>query len=73
MTAQTEQVLREAMNLPVTERAALAERILASFDSASQDAVDAAWAAEAEDRIAAYDRGEIGSIDADEVFKKIGQ
>ena len=71
MTPQSEQVLREALGLPPIDRAELVEQILASFEFPARQDIDAAWAQEAEDRIDAYERGEIGSSPANRVFKDI--
>ncbi len=73
MTPQSEQILREVLNLPPMERAELVERILASFEFPARKDIDAAWAQEAEDRIDAFERGEIGSSPASQVFKEIDQ
>jgi len=43
------------------ERAELVEQIFLSFDFPSRNENDALWAKEAEDRIDAYDRGDIKS------------
>jgi len=64
MTAQAQQVLEEAVGLPPIERAELVESILASFDFPPRKEIDAMWAQEAENRIDAYDRGELASIPA---------
>jgi len=69
MTPQSEQILREALGLPPIDRAELVEQILASFEFPAREDIDAAWAQESEDRIDAYERGEIGSSPASEVFK----
>lgn len=71
MTPESQQVLREALDLPPVDRAELVEQILASFEFPARREIDAAWAREVEDRIDAYERGEIGSAPADEVFKEI--
>jgi putative addiction module component (TIGR02574 family) len=71
MTPQSEQILREVLNLPPMERAELAERILASFEFPARKDINAAWAREAEDRIDAFERGEIGSLPASQVFREI--
>ncbi len=77
MTDRGNQLLRDALELPPAERAELAERMLNSLDSVSQREIDAAWAAEVEDRIDAYDRGEMPTIPAEEVYrnwrKRLGQ
>jgi putative addiction module component (TIGR02574 family) len=71
MTPQSEQILREALDLPHIDRAELVEQILASFEFPGRKDIDAAWGREAEDRIDAYKRGEIGSSPASEVFREI--
>jgi putative addiction module component (TIGR02574 family) len=71
MMAQSRQILRDALNLSPTDRAELVEQLLASFDFPARQEIDAAWAKEAEDRIDAYERGEIEAIPASDVFKEI--
>jgi putative addiction module component (TIGR02574 family) len=71
MTAESKKVLEGALALPPTERAVLIEEILSSFDFPSRKGVDALWAKEAEDRIDAYERGEMRSVPAQEVFDRI--
>jgi putative addiction module component (TIGR02574 family) len=71
MTIHAQQVLEKAVGLPPIERAELVESILASFDFPSRAEIDAAWAQEAEDRIDAYDRGDVTGIPAAKVFEKI--
>ena len=71
MTERTSQLLREALALPADERAELVDRVLDSLDSEARRAVDDAWAAEAEDRIDAYDRGDLASSPASDVFARL--
>ena len=73
MTQSDEQVFRLALNLPPMERAALVEQLLRSFDSEPTITVkiEAAWAAESRDRMAAYERGEMTARPIDEVFMEI--
>ena len=71
MTTQSEQVLHEALDLPPVERAELVEQILASFNFPARKEIDDLWAKEAEDRIDAYERGEIGAVPIKQVFEKI--
>ncbi len=68
MSGKSTQVLEEALLLPPLERAELAERVLTSLDSSSQDEIDRLWAQEAEERLDAYERGEIKAISAMEVL-----
>jgi putative addiction module component (TIGR02574 family) len=70
MTARAEQVLTEALSLPPSERAQLAERLFSSLDI-SQEELDCLWAQEADSRIDAYDRGDIKAISASDVFKNL--
>ncbi|MGD2085756.1 MAG: addiction module protein [Candidatus Aminicenantes bacterium] len=71
MTVQTKQIFEEALGLPASEKALLADQLLASLDLASSNSIDEMWAREAENRIDAYERGEIKAIPAKEVFEKI--
>jgi putative addiction module component (TIGR02574 family) len=73
MTPQGQQVLRDALDLPPIDRAELIEQILASFECPARQEIDAAWAQEAEARIDAYERGEIGAAPASEVFRELDQ
>jgi hypothetical protein len=65
---KTDEILRAALALPQEARAELADKLLLSLDDADQDEIDARWAREAEDRISAFERGEISAIPGDEVF-----
>lgn len=71
MTVESQQVLREALDLPPVERAELVEEILASFNFPDRQEIDALWAREAEDRINAYDVGKINTTSAKNVFDRI--
>jgi putative addiction module component (TIGR02574 family) len=62
-------ILEQALALSLKDRAALVEKLLSSLDQ-PDPAIDGLWAKEAEDRINAYDDGEIESIPAEDVFKK---
>jgi putative addiction module component (TIGR02574 family) len=73
MTSQSQKILTEALDLSPTERAELVEQILASFEFPARKDIDAAWAQEAEDRIDAYERGEISSSPSDKVIKEINK
>jgi putative addiction module component (TIGR02574 family) len=71
MPKHAESILAEALELPPVERAELVESILSSFEFQSRKAIDMLWALEAEDRIDAYDRGEMAAIPAKDVFAEI--
>lgn len=69
MAEATQTLSAEAIKLSPTERLELVDRILSSLD-APDPAVDALWAKEAEDRLAAYRRGEIRAIPLADVLAK---
>jgi len=73
MTAVTERILKDALDLLPVERAELIEKLFQSFDSAASNTFDAAWAEEFESRFEAYDRGEIKASLAEDVFARINQ
>jgi putative addiction module component (TIGR02574 family) len=67
------QILKDALSLPATERIALVERLLASLDAPAREQIDVLWGQEAEDRLDAFERGEIPTIAAQDVFDEIGK
>jgi putative addiction module component (TIGR02574 family) len=71
MSRKSEKVLAEALELPPLERAELVEELLTSFEFPSEKSVDELWGKEAEDRIDAFERGDLSSIPAKKVFEKI--
>ena len=71
MPKRAEHILAEALELPPVERAELVENLLSSFEFQARKAVDALWAHEAEDRIDAFDSGEMTAISAEAVFAEI--
>ena len=73
MSASCEQILKEALALPLPERAELLERLLGSFQSPPDPRLDELWAREAEDRLDAFERGELKAVPAEEVFARIRQ
>ena len=73
MPENSEQVLKEALALSSQERAALVEQLLATFQTPPDPHIDELWAREAEDRLDAYDRGELKAVPAEEVLSSIKQ
>ncbi|MDX2258809.1 MAG: addiction module protein [Hyphomicrobiaceae bacterium] len=69
MNQRVRKLVEAAAALPPVERASLVEGILASLD-VPDGTLDAAWAAEARDRLAAYESGELDSHDIDEVLRR---
>jgi putative addiction module component (TIGR02574 family) len=68
MTPNADALFHAAMALPAEERVALAERL---FESVDQSEMEAAWAAEAEARLTAYDQGRVSGIPAEEVHRSL--
>jgi putative addiction module component (TIGR02574 family) len=58
----------QAKALTPEERARLAEVLLESLQEAPIAEIEAAWDREIEERVAAYDRGELKTVSAEEVF-----
>ena len=69
MNPTAETLSAQAVQLPPEERVALVERILHSLDEPDAS-LDALWAKEADDRLAAYRRGEIRAVALSEVVAK---
>ena len=67
MTLSLKDIEEQARALSSEERAKLAESVLESLRPAVSG-VEAAWAEEIERRVAAFDRGEIPSYTAEDVF-----
>jgi putative addiction module component (TIGR02574 family) len=72
MSITTEILLRQAIQLPVNDRAALIEGLIVSLDK-PDPSMDALWLKEAESRLDAYHLGEIDAIDAEQVFTELGK
>ncbi len=64
-----ENIFKEALILKPSVKVQLVDELLKSLDRPDKE-IDKFWAKEAEDRIDAYDQGEIRSVSLDEVLKK---
>ena len=69
MTDAAKTLSKQARNLSPDERLELVDDLLASLDEGDAK-IDALWAREAEDRLAAYRRGEIRAVPLQEVLAK---
>ena len=72
MTPTSETLSAQAAQLAPEERIQLVERILNSLDQPDA-ALDALWANDANDRLAAYRRGEIKAVGVPDVIAKYQQ
>lgn len=73
MTAEARAVLEKALGLDAIERAELIEALFRSFDASGDRRAEIPWAAEAENRIDAYDAGRIQADSAEDVLRRIGK
>ena len=73
MNSRAQEVLREALALPVAERADVAAELLASLDDAETEnpaEVEAAWAAEIERRARRVMAGESAGVPWEDVRRR---
>ena len=62
---------KEALKLPVQERALLADALLRSLDTEALREIERAWAEEAEDRCQAYRAGKLEAVDGPTAIKDL--
>ncbi|MEA2166636.1 MAG: hypothetical protein QOK37_4763 [Thermoanaerobaculia bacterium] len=70
MSRTPEDIIADALQLPIRDRAVLASRLLDSLDDLSEEESDQ-LAEEAERRYAGFKAGEIEAIAAEEVFARL--
>ena len=70
MTRATRDLLTQALELPLDERAEMAAELLESLHDSEED-VEAAWAAEIQQRVAAARAGELESTDWRTVLDRV--
>jgi putative addiction module component (TIGR02574 family) len=68
MSDTLKELEQQAQALTPEERARLAEVLLESLQDAPIAEIEAAWDREIEQRVAAYDRGELQTFSAEDVF-----
>ena len=71
MTREAADLFEDALQLPESDRAELAGRLLESLDGVPDEGVEAAWAEEIERRIRQIDAGEVKTIPWQEVRAKL--
>lgn len=70
MRDQVAELAERGKKLAPDERSRLVDMLLVSLHEAPMAEVEAAWDAEVEHRLVAYDRGEMQSVDGEEVLAK---
>jgi putative addiction module component (TIGR02574 family) len=68
MSTRFEDIEKEAQRLPADDRARLAEVLLESLQKSPLADVSAAWDAEIAQRVAAFERGDLPTHFAEDVF-----
>lgn len=71
MNATLEKIVSQTRDLSNSDKAELAQILIADLDPWPDEDVKAAWAEEAERRYSAHLRGEMESFPADEVFARV--
>jgi putative addiction module component (TIGR02574 family) len=69
MISATKHILKEALRLPATERAGIADKLLSSLDN-PDSAIDSIWKREVDHRIVAYRAGKIRTVSVEEALSK---
>lgn len=72
MSSQSKSLIRDVLQLPAVERAALVDTLIMSLDKPDA-ALDAEWLREAESRMAAYRAGKLSAVDAEQVFSEMDE
>lgn len=73
MKLSTKDILDQALEMPEKDRAAIAERLLASLDDKPDPDVEEAWQREIQRRLAQLDRGEVECVPWEEVRNRMGK
>jgi putative addiction module component (TIGR02574 family) len=68
--ANLAEVLGNALSLEVRDRAALAEKLLASLEELTEEEANRLWAEEAQRRLEEYRAGRAQAVQADDVHAK---
>lgn len=64
-----DQIFSKALKMPPADRAKLVDKLLQSLDKPDYE-IDRQWIKESEDRIDAFEAGDIQTVNVEEVLKK---
>ena len=67
---KTKELIAEISDLPVEQRARIADLILQTLNTPDPD-IELAWIQEVEERVEEYEKGNVELIPAQEVFKSL--
>lgn len=71
MATTLKQLTHEALELPVQERAKLAQVLISSIDEVTAEDMSSAWDAELKKRVREIREGKVKGIPAEEVFARL--
>lgn len=71
MAMTLKQLTHEALELPVQERAKLAQVLISSIDEVTAEDMSSAWDAELKKRVREIREGRVKGIPAEEVFARL--
>ena len=69
MSVETQEILDRALKLSAIEKARLVDELLSSLDK-PDEAIDALWRQEVEDRIRAFNTGHLRAVSLEQVLAK---
>jgi len=69
VSTETQAIIDRALSLPPADQALVVDKLLSSLDQ-PDEAIDALWRKEVEDRIKAYKEGTLKSLSLEEVLAK---
>lgn len=69
MATSYDEIIADAMKLPLKDRVRLAQQLASSLDDEVETGVEPLWFAEAERRLEELRTGKVEGIDSDEAFR----
>lgn len=69
MSVETQEILDRALKLPAVDKAYLVDELLTSLDK-PDEAIDAVWRQEVEDRLKAYNAGNLRAVSLEQVLAR---
>ena len=70
MTALAEKIYDEVLDLPTDQRLGLIDRLLESINPSTKS-IQEAWIKEAEQRLELYRKGNVQSVNGEDVFRRL--
>ena len=70
MSTRFDQIVADAMKLPLRDRVRLAQQLVSTIDDQTDTDVEGLWFDEAERRLEELHTGKVEGLDADEAFRR---